>query len=106
MRKRTRPPLHPGQILRLHYLEPLELSVVQVATALQVSRKTVSKILHGRGAITPAMALKLAQAFRTTPELWLNLQRTYDLWHAAQHPAAWQQIPALVPVSASPAALS
>jgi addiction module HigA family antidote len=99
MRERTRPPLHPGSILQQHYLEPLGLTVVAVAKTLQVSRKTLSKIINGRGAITPEMALRLAQAFQTTPELWLNLQRNYDLWHAQQHSDIWKQVPALVPAS-------
>ncbi len=96
MRQRRRPPLHPGEILKLHYLEPLELSVTQVAEALGVSRKTLSKIVNGRGAIMPEMALRLSQAFGTTPELWLNLQRNYDLWHAARQSDAWQEVPELV----------
>ncbi|MFA6093904.1 MAG: hypothetical protein WCU88_10135 [Elusimicrobiota bacterium] len=37
------------------------------------------------------MALRLAKAFRTTPELWLNLQRNYDLWHASHDSKAWQR---------------
>ena len=84
--QRTRPPVHPGSILQQHYLAPLALSVSQVAQALGVSRKTVSKIVNGHGAMTPEMALRCAHAFTTTPELWLNLQRNYDLWHAAQRP--------------------
>jgi antitoxin HigA-1 len=96
MRERTRPPTHPGRILKHHYLEPLQLGVSQAALALGISRKTLSKILNERGAVTPDMALRLAQAFQTTPELWLNLQRNYDLWHAAQHSDAWRDISALV----------
>jgi addiction module HigA family antidote len=99
MRQRTRPPLHPGSILQQHYLEPLGLTIVAVAKAVKVSRKTLSKIINGRGAITPEMALKLAQAFRTTPEFWMNLQRDYDLWQAQQHSDTWKQVPALVQAS-------
>jgi addiction module HigA family antidote len=42
------------------------------------------------------MALRLAQAFNTTPELWLNLQRAYDLWEAAHHSEAWREVAMLV----------
>jgi addiction module HigA family antidote len=66
------------------------LTVSQAAVALGVSRKTVSKIVNQRGDVTPDMALRLAKAFRTTPELWLNLQRNYDLWHASHDSKAWQ----------------
>jgi addiction module HigA family antidote len=63
-------------------LEPLNVSTVELAKAVGVSRKTISKVINERGAVTPEMALRLAIAFRTTPQLWLNLQQNYDLWHA------------------------
>ena len=85
-----RPPTHPGGILKRHYLEPLSVSVAQVAEALGVSRKTISKIVNQRGAITPEMALRFSRAFRTTPELWLNLQQNYDLWHAYRDSRSWK----------------
>jgi addiction module HigA family antidote len=88
---RKRSPTHPGGILKRHYLEPLSLTISQAAVALGVSRKTMSKIINERGEITPEMALRLAKAFRTTPELWLNLQRNYDLWHASHDSKGWQR---------------
>jgi addiction module HigA family antidote len=96
MRERTRPPTHPGGILYRHYLEPLGIGITHAAIALGVSRKTLSKIVNERGAITPDMALRLAQALHTTPELWLNLQRTYDLWHAAHDSEGWREVHELV----------
>ena len=90
MRDRKREPTHPGGILLRHYLEPLNLAVTQAAEALGVSRKTLSKVVNARGAVTPDMALRLARAFQTTPELWLNLQRNYDLWHAAHDSRDWR----------------
>jgi addiction module HigA family antidote len=96
MRERTRPPTHPGGILKRQYLEPLDIGISQAALALGVSRKTLSKIVNERGAITPEMALRLARALNTTPELWLNLQRNYDLWQTAHHSDAWQQVETLV----------
>lgn len=92
MRTRKRPPAHPGFILRVHYMEPLEISVTDLAKELKLSRKTVSKILNERGALTTDVALRLSRAFDTTPELWLNLQRNYDLWHAANETTGWQTI--------------
>ncbi len=96
MRTRQRPPTHPGSIVKHHYLEPLGLSIAQAADALGVSRKTLSKIVNGRGAVTPDMALRLSRAFNTTPELWLNLQQNYDLWHATRHSDTWQHVPTLI----------
>jgi addiction module HigA family antidote len=92
MRVRKRPPAHPGSILRVHYLEPLEISVTDLAKDLKLSRKTVSKILNERGAVSPDVALRLSRALDTTPELWLNLQRNYDLWHTANETTDWQTI--------------
>jgi addiction module HigA family antidote len=92
MRTRKRPPSHPGSILRMHYLEPLEISVTELAKDLKLSRKTVSKILNERSAMTTDVALRLSRAFTTSPELWLNLQRNYDLWHVANETTDWQVI--------------
>ena len=77
-------PPHPGEILKELCLEPLELSVTRAAAALGVSRKTLSSILNGRAGISPEMALRLAKAFDTTPESWLNQQMRYDLWVTEQ----------------------
>ena len=95
MRKRTRQPSHPGAILRSHHLEPLGLSITEAAERLGVSRKTLSKILNERGAVTPAMALRLSRAFETTPQLWLNLQQKYDLWEA-ERDKGWRHVKAIV----------
>ena len=91
MRARKRPPTHPGRILREDYLDPLSLSVTKLADYLDVSRKTVSKIVNERGAVTPDMALRLSKAFQTTPTLWLNLQKEYDLWHAEHESRSWRK---------------
>jgi antitoxin HigA-1 len=80
--KAQRAPTHPGGILKRLYLQPLGLSTVDLAKAVGVSRKTISKVVNERGAVTPEMALRLSIAFKTTPQLWLNLQQNYDLWHA------------------------
>lgn len=89
-RKRT--PAHPGRILKNHYLKPLDLSITEVAANLKVSRKTISKIANEHGDITPDMALRLSIAFNTSPELWLNLQLNYDLWHASNDSKAWKRV--------------
>ena len=75
-------PPHPGEILRLDYLEPLELTVTEAARALGVTRKTLSAILNERAGISPAMAHRRSKALDTTPEFWVNLQMQYDLWQA------------------------
>lgn len=99
MRTRKRPPSHPGSILKNHYLEPLGISVTDLAKELRLSRKTVSKILNERSAVTTDVALRLSRAFDTTPELWLNLQRNYDLWHTANETTDWQTIEPILKIA-------
>ncbi|AFY31885.1 HigA family addiction module antitoxin [Calothrix sp. PCC 7507] len=80
----TRKPRHPGALIKRQYLEPLEMSITQLAEILGVSRKTISEIVNERAGVTAIMALRLGKAFQTSPELWLNLQLKYDLWNASQ----------------------
>lgn len=82
--ERTRKPSLPGEILREMYLEPLELTISEFAEKIGVSRKTVSALVNGRTPVTVDMAMRLSIAFNTTPELWLNLQQSVDLWNARQ----------------------
>ncbi|ENM3883246.1 TPA: HigA family addiction module antitoxin [Vibrio cholerae] len=73
-------PAHPGEILKEMVIEPLELTITDVAEHLNVSRKTLSKVLNGLGAITPEMAVRLELAFaKPSAEHWLRLQSAYDL---------------------------
>ena len=96
MRIRTRPPTHPGRVLRELYLSPLRISNTQLAEALGVSRKAISYIVNEHKSVTPEMALRLSRAFpNTSAEFWLNLQRNYDLWQVAQNTTGWQDIRAL-----------
>ena len=77
-------PPHPGEILKEFYLNPLHLTVTEAASGLKITRKTLSALLNGRAGISPEMSLKLAAAFDTTPEHWLNLQQSHTLWKARQ----------------------
>lgn len=76
------PPVHPGEILKEMYLEPLGVTITGLAANLLVTRKTVSQLINGHMGISAEMAIRLAKAFKTTPEFWLNMQRNYDLWYA------------------------
>src|SRR2546429_7980269 len=75
-------PPHPGEVLKVFCLDPLNLTVSETARALGVSRKTLSGILNGRAGISPEMAVRLSIAFNTSAESWLNQQLQYDLWQA------------------------
>jgi len=92
MRKMERQPTHPGKIIREDYLNPLSLTVSELAANLGVSRKTLSKIINERGAVTPDMALRLSRAFETTPDFWLNLQKNFDLFLAEKSSTDWQLV--------------
>lgn len=83
-----RPPVHPGEMLALEFLEPHGLTQVELARRLEVPVQRINQIVNGRRGITPDTALRLARLFDTTPELWLNLQRTWDLYEALQTPTA------------------
>jgi len=76
------PPVHPGEILKEIYLDPLGITITGLANNLSVARKTVSQLINSHIGVSAEMALRLGIAFNTTPELWLNMQRNFDLWHA------------------------
>lgn len=77
---KKRKPTHPGEILDELYIKPLNLNLQKLADRLCIARNTLYKIRAGEASITPSIALSLAEAFDTTPQLWLNLQQAYDLW--------------------------
>ena len=71
-------PVHPGEILA-EELEELELSANALAKALDVPTNRITAILRGQRGITADTALRLARYFDTTPQLWQNLQKAYEL---------------------------
>jgi addiction module HigA family antidote len=87
-----RSPAHPGNIIKEDYLIPLSITVKDMAEALGVSRKTLSKIINERGSITPDMALRLSRAFDTSADFWLNMQKNYDLWQAETLLKEWRKV--------------
>ena len=76
---RRLPPVHPGEILRDDFLEPMRISVYALAQALKVPRSRANDIVLGRRGVTADTAFRLARYFGTTPEFWVNLQARYDL---------------------------
>ncbi len=81
-RRMKRRPIHPGEILREEFIPDYDITVTGLATALGVSRQTVNELLRERRAASTEMALRLSRLFGNTPEFWLNLQRSIDLWDA------------------------
>jgi addiction module HigA family antidote len=81
---RRREPTGPGEILREEFLIPLGMTQKQVADHLGCDVKVVNRLVNGRTSLTAEMALRLGAAFSTTPEFWLNAQKTVDLYRAAR----------------------
>jgi addiction module HigA family antidote len=73
------PPMHPGEILRADFMEPLRLSMNRLALDLRVPVTRIAEIVHERRGISPDTALRLARYFNTSARFWLNLQAAYDL---------------------------
>jgi addiction module HigA family antidote len=87
-------PAHPGEILKELVIEPTGVTITDVSEHLNISRKTLSKVLNGHGSITPEMALRLELAFKKpSADHWLSLQNAYDLWAARPHKAMLQVRP-------------
>jgi antitoxin HigA-1 len=84
------PPIHPGEILRVEFMEPMQLSMNRLALDLRVPVTRIAEIVHERRGITPDTALRLARYFNTSAGFWLNLQTAYDLEMA--HDKHWRII--------------
>jgi addiction module HigA family antidote len=78
------PNIHPGEVLREDYLQPLGKSKYWLAKGLGISPTAVGEILAGKRSITPATALRLSRFFGASAQFWLNLQARYDLEEAEQ----------------------
>lgn len=77
-------PPHPGELLREDVLVPLALSVTDAAGRLGMSRVALSRVLHGRAAISPDLALRLERAGVGTARAWLSMQANHDLAQAME----------------------
>ena len=77
-------PVHPGEVLRREFLEPLAMSVNALANALHVPATRLHEIVKCRRAITADTALRLARYFGGDPQSWMNLQVSYELRKVAR----------------------
>jgi addiction module HigA family antidote len=82
MLPKNRPPTHPGEMLLKEFLEPLGVSQSDLARHMGWTFARLNEIVRGRRRVTADSALALGEALGTGPELWLNLQRDWDLWHS------------------------
>lgn len=77
-------PMHPGDVLKELYLDPLNLGVIAFARRLNVPRTRIERLVKGVTGVTPDTALRLARAFNTNPAYWMNMQTNYDMVIAAK----------------------
>src|SRR4029077_3162315 len=72
-------PLHPGEVLREEFMEPMGITAYALAKACQIERPRLERIVREQQGITADTALRLSKYFGTTPESWMNLQNRYEL---------------------------
>ncbi len=77
-------PPHPGEVIDGIYLEPFNISARTIATRLGVSPSTFARVVSGKNAVSPDMAIRLSKVLGRSPESWLQMQANYDLWVAQQ----------------------
>ncbi|HEY8011376.1 MAG TPA: HigA family addiction module antitoxin [Rudaea sp.] len=98
LRNPHRKPTHPGTVLREDVLPALEMSQIEFAKRLGVSRLSVSELLLEKRGLSVEMATRLGKLLNTTPESWLRMQEALDLWEVRQQP---EKFAAIKPISAA-----
>lgn len=81
------PNIHPGEILRLEFLEPLDITPYRLSKDIGVAQTRIGEILSEKRSITADTALRLSRYFGNSAQFWLNLQTQYDLRQAQQENA-------------------
>ncbi|MFH7025902.1 MAG: HigA family addiction module antitoxin [Heteroscytonema crispum UTEX LB 1556] len=90
------PNIHPGEILQLEFLEPLNITPYRLSKDIGVPQTRISEIISGKRSITADTALRLSRYFGNSAQFWLNLQTQYDLREALKENAEiYNQIPQL-----------
>ena len=79
MKNKKLPPIHPGEILREEFLDPMGISQYRLAKDISVPPRRINEIVHGKRSVTADTALRLGRFFGMSPQFWLNLQTRYDL---------------------------
>lgn len=92
-----RPPTHPGEMLLEEFLKPLEITQTEFSRRLGISFQRLNEVINGRRSVTPDTALRLARVLGMSADFWLNLQQSWDLWHAMHGPNA-EEILSLEPL--------
>ena len=83
-----REPTHPGEMLLEEFLTPMGLTQRELADGIHVPYQRVNELVNGKRGVTPHTALRLAKFLGTTPDVWMNVQLRWDLYHAQREEAA------------------
>lgn len=79
MLPKNRTATHPGTILLKEFLEPMGLTQKALAAHINIPLQRINEIIRGKRGVSPNTAWLLAEAFKTSPEFWLNLQAAHEL---------------------------
>ena len=80
-----RKPTHPGSVFLEDVMKPLNMTITDASNKLGVTRKTLSEFVNEKSALSPEMALRIAEATNTSAESWMNMQLKLTMWNARQH---------------------
>lgn len=84
--------IHPGDILKTEFMDPLGLSCYRLAKELHVSAPRINDLVRGKRAITADTAMRLSAYFGNSPLFWLRMQMDHDLWVAARNRKSFAKI--------------
>ena len=80
-----REPTHPGETLLKEFLEPMDMSQLELAKRMNVPVQRINTLINGKRGMTAETAILLSKVLKTTPEFWMNLQNAVDLYEAIHH---------------------
>ncbi len=95
---KDRAPTSPGEMLLEEFLKPLGMTQVELAERLRVPYVRVNELVNGKRRVTPSTALRLAKAFGTSPEFWLNGQLALDLHRTLNDEKEIEEVEQIEPV--------
>ncbi|MFZ2907169.1 MAG: HigA family addiction module antitoxin [Cyclobacteriaceae bacterium] len=84
--------VHPGEILKLDFMEPMNVSAYALAKAIQVDQTRISQLIRGVRSMSADTAIRLGKFFNVSAEFWLNIQNRFDLEEERLHKAEYDQI--------------
>jgi addiction module HigA family antidote len=95
---KDRAPTSPGEMLREEFLKPLGMTQVELAERIRVPYVRVNELVNGKRRVTPSTALRLAKAFGTSPNFWLNGQLALDLYRTINDETEIKEVEQIEPV--------